>query len=61
MLDNKEESKHIEIEESIDIWCLSPAKKYKLYKSSINKSIHLYTFCAEESEQQNEKKCLVNW
>ena len=22
------------------IWCLSPAKKYKLYKSSINKSIH---------------------
>ena len=23
-----------------DIWCLSPAKKYKLYKSSINKSIH---------------------
>ena len=24
----------------VDIWCLSPAKKYKLYKSSINKSIH---------------------
>ena len=24
----------------IDIQCLSPAKKYKLYKSSINKSIH---------------------
>ena len=23
-----------------DIQCLSPAKKYKLYKSSINKSIH---------------------
>ena len=23
-----------------DIWCLSPAKKYKLYKSSINKSLH---------------------
>ena len=23
-----------------NIWCLSPAKKYKLYKSSINKSIH---------------------
>ena len=21
-------------------WCLSPAKKYKLYKSSINKSLH---------------------
>ena len=27
-------------EEEIIIWCLSPAKKYKLYKSSINKSIH---------------------
>ena len=24
----------------VDIQCLSPAKKYKLYKSSINKSIH---------------------
>ena len=23
-----------------DIQCLSPAKKYKLYKSSINKSLH---------------------
>ena len=25
---------------SLTIQCLSPAKKYKLYKSSINKSIH---------------------
>ena len=24
----------------VGIQCLSPAKKYKLYKSSINKSIH---------------------
>ena len=24
----------------MDIQCLSPAKKYKLYKSSINKSLH---------------------
>ena len=26
--------------DKMDIQCLSPAKKYKLYKSSINKSIH---------------------
>ena len=25
---------------NLDIQCLSPAKKYKLYKSSINKSLH---------------------
>ena len=31
---------HEKIAEQRDIWCLSPAKKYKLYKSSINKSIH---------------------
>ena len=30
--------KHFELVK--DIQCLSPAKKYKLYKSSINKSIH---------------------
>ena len=26
--------------DKMDIQCLSPAKKYKLYKSSINKSLH---------------------
>ena len=31
---------HEKIAEQRDIWCLSPAKKYKLYKSSINKSIY---------------------
>ena len=39
-----------------DIQCLSPAKKYKLYKSSINKSIHFVQRSLSSSTK--EKKCL---
>ena len=34
------EATSMTVESDGNIKCLSPAKKYKLYKSSINKSIH---------------------
>ena len=36
---SKQEYPHFPLN-SKDIQCLSPAKKYKLYKSSVNKSLH---------------------
>ena len=45
---------------SLTIQCLSPAKKYKLYKSSINKSIHFVQRSLSSSTRGQRVGELVN-